>query len=75
MGISAKGQWEVKLNFKEYSSSKNYSLTPDVVEYDGMPVFDLVIGCKIMMELGIALDFRNKEITIDKIILPNERHQ
>ena len=39
-----KGQRKVKLNFQEYSSSKNYSLTPDVVEYDGMPVFDLIIG-------------------------------
>jgi hypothetical protein len=52
-------------------------LTPDVVEYDGMPVFDLIIGCKTMMELGIVLDFKNKEITIDEIILPmrDERHQ
>ena len=65
-----KGQRKVKLNFQEYSSSKNYSLTPDVVEYDGKPVFDLIIGCKTMMELGIALDFKNKEITIDEIILP-----
>ena len=65
-----KGQRKVKLIFQEYSSSKNYSLTPDVVEYDGMPVFDLIIGCKTMMELGIALDFKNKEIPIDEIILP-----
>jgi hypothetical protein len=52
-------------------------LTPDVVEYDGMPVFDLIIGCKTMMELGIVLDFKNKEITIAEIILPmrDERHQ
>jgi hypothetical protein len=63
-----KVKWKVKLNFQEYSSS--HSLTPDLVECDGKPVFDLIIGCKTMMELGIALDFKNKETTIDEIILP-----
>jgi hypothetical protein len=63
-----KEQRKVKLNIQEYSSS--HSLTPDLVECDGKPVFDLIIGCKTMMELGIALDFKNKETTIDEIILP-----
>ena len=34
------------------------------------PVYDLVLVCKTMEELGIVLDFQTKEITIDEIILP-----
>ena len=49
-------------------------MTPDVVEFDKnkmtKPVFDLILGCKTMKELGIVLDFRTKEITIDQVILP-----
>ena len=49
-------------------------MTPDVVEFDKTkmtkPVFDLILGCKTMKELGIVLDFRTKEITIDHVILP-----
>lgn len=33
-------------------------------------VYDLILGCQTMKELGIILDFRTREITIDKIILP-----
>ena len=49
-------------------------MTPNVVEYDKRkmtkPAFDLILGCQTMKELGIVLDFRTKEITIDHIILP-----
>ena len=34
------------------------------------PVSDLTLGCQTMKELGIVLDFRTKESTIDHIILP-----
>jgi hypothetical protein len=34
------------------------------------PVFDLILGCKTMKELGIVLDFRTNEITMDQVILP-----
>ena len=34
------------------------------------PVYDLILGCNTMKELGIVLDFWTKEITIDEIILP-----
>jgi hypothetical protein len=34
------------------------------------PVFDLILGCRTMKELGTVLDFQRKEITIDEIILP-----
>ena len=34
------------------------------------PVYDLILGCKTMNELGIVLDFWTNEITIDDIVLP-----
>jgi hypothetical protein len=50
------------------------SLHPDIVEYDGdklkKPVFDLIIGTCTMDELGIILNFKEQEITIDEIALP-----
>ena len=62
------------MKFFEYSDSKEFLVTPDVVEYDKKkmtrPMYDLILGCKTMKELGIVLDFRTKEITIDEIILP-----
>ena len=33
-------------------------------------MFDLILGCNTMKELGIVLDFRIKEITPDEISLP-----
>ena len=69
-----KGRSTVSLKFFEYSDSKEYLVTPDVVEDDKnkmtKPVDDLILGCKTMKELGIVLDFWTKEITIDEIILP-----
>ena len=62
------------MKFFEYSNSKEFLITPDVVEYDKKkmtkPMYDLILGCQTMKELGIVLDFRTKEITIDEIILP-----
>ena len=56
-----KGRSKVSLKFFEYSNSKEYLVTPDVVEFDKnkmtKPVFDLILGCKTMKELGIVLDF------------------
>ena len=34
------------------------------------PAFDLIIGTKIMSELGLVLDFKNRMITINEIELP-----
>ena len=69
-----KGRSKVSLKFFEYSDSKEFLVTPDVVEYDKKkmtrPMYDLILGCQTMKELGIVLDFRTKEITIDDIILP-----
>ena len=65
---------KVSLKFFEYSNSTEFLVPPDVVEYDKnnmtKPMYDLILGCKTMKELGIVLDFRTKEITIDEIILP-----
>ena len=69
-----KGRSKVSLKFFEYSNSTEFLVTPDVVEYDKnkmtKPMYDLILGCKTMKEIGIVLDFRTKEITIDEIILP-----
>jgi hypothetical protein len=35
-----------------------------------MPQYDLILGTSTMQELGIALDFKFKRITIAEIILP-----
>jgi hypothetical protein len=62
----------VELNFFNYSDSKRYYSEPDVVEYkvDSKQQYDLILGIKTMIELGIVLDFKAKTITIDEIILP-----
>ncbi len=49
------------MKFFEYSNSKKYLVTPDIVEYDmdkmTNSVYDLILGCKTMKELGIVLEF------------------
>ncbi len=62
----------VELNFFEYSDSKRYHVEPDVVEYDknNRPQHDLILGNVSMKDFGIILNFRDKMITIDEIMLP-----
>ena len=68
------GRGKLELKFFEYSNSKTVTIRPDVVEYDGdklkQPVFDLILGTETMEELGIILNFKQQEITIDEIALP-----
>ncbi len=47
-------------------------MEPNVVEYDkdSKLQYDLILGTETMKELGIILNFRDKMITIDEIILP-----
>ena len=56
-----RGRSKVSLKFFEYSDSKECLVTPDVVEYDKKKMtrlmYDLILGCKTMKELGIVLDF------------------
>ena len=48
------------LKLFEYSNSREYTVTPNIVEYDKRkmtkPVHDLILGCKTTKELGIVLD-------------------
>jgi hypothetical protein len=58
----------------EYLASKKVCLQPDIVEYgpgDQTPMYDLLIISKqTMHDLGVKLDFQEKTITIDEILLP-----
>ena len=68
------GRTKVRVKFFEYSASQEYTLQPDVVEYNkdtmAKPGFDLILGSNTMKELAIVLDFQTKEITLDEISLP-----
>ena len=59
--LLTKGRTEVIIRFLNYSNSKEYTVSPNLVEYDKKkmmkPVYDLVIGCKIITDLEIVLDF------------------
>jgi hypothetical protein len=63
----------IEISFVEYSTSKKVCLQLDIVEYslgDQAPIYDLIIGKQIIHNLGVKLDFQEKTITIDKILLP-----
>jgi hypothetical protein len=68
------GRGKIRVKFFEYSASREYTFQPDVVEYNEnsmtKPGFDLILGSNTLKELGIALDFWTKEITLDDISLP-----
>jgi hypothetical protein len=63
----------IENSFVEYSASKKVHLQPVIVEYspgDQAPMYDLIIGKQAMHNLGVKLDFQEKTITIDEILLP-----
>jgi len=63
----------IDISFSEYSASKSVKLTPDIVEYEvgaQPPLYDLIIGKQTLHNIGAVLDFRDKTITIDSILLP-----
>ncbi len=67
------GRVKLRVKFVEYSTSREYFIQPDVVEYKDpidKPRFDLILGSNTMKNQGIVLDFRTKEITLDEISLP-----
>ena len=71
--LQTNGRAKLRVKFFEYSISREYFIQPDVVEYKDpidKPGFDLILGSNTMKELGIVLDFRTKEITLDEISLP-----
>ncbi len=64
---------DIEISIVEYLASKKVHLQPDIVEYipgDQAPMYDLIIGEQTMHNLGVKLDFQEKTITIDKILLP-----
>jgi hypothetical protein len=64
---------EVKLSFVEYSGGKKVNLHPDIVEYSkgGPPLlYNLIIGKQTFHDIGAVLDFKERTITIDDILLP-----
>ncbi len=64
---------DIEISFVEYLASKKVCLKPDIVVYgpgDQAPMSDLMIGKQTMHDLGVKLDFQEKTIIIDKILLP-----
>jgi hypothetical protein len=64
---------DIEIFFVEYLASKMICLQLDIVEYspgDQAPMYDLIIGKQTMHNLGVVLDFQEKTIKIDKILLP-----
>jgi hypothetical protein len=64
---------DIGISFVEYSASKKVRLQLGIVEYspgDQVPMYDLIIGKQTMHNLEMKLDFQEKTITIDKILLP-----
>ncbi len=63
----------IDISFMEYSASKSVRLTPDIVEYKvgaPSPLYNLIIGKQTLHDIGAILDFKEKTITIDSILLP-----
>ncbi len=56
---------KVEISFVDYSDSKRVHLKPDiVVEYacnDALPVYDLIMGKQTLHDLGVVLDFKEKQ--------------
>ncbi len=64
---------EIELSFVNYSISKRVHLRPDIVEYPAEapePLYDLIIGKQTLHDKSVVLDFKEKTITIDDILLP-----
>ncbi len=63
----------IDISFAEHSISKSVHLTPAIVEYDpgaNAPLYDLIIGKQNLHDIGAVLNFKDKTITIDSILLP-----
>jgi hypothetical protein len=64
---------EIELSFVNYSISKRVHLRPDIVEYPTKGpkrLYNLIIGKQTLHDIGAVLDFKEKPITIDDILLP-----
>ncbi len=64
---------DMEISFVEYSASNKVCLQRVIVQYslgEQAPIYDLIIGKQTMHDLGVKLDFQEKTITIDEILLP-----
>ena len=65
---------DIGIFFVEYSASKKIQLKLDIVKYNSgleAPMYDLIIGKDTLHKLAVVvLDFKEKTIQIDKILLP-----
>jgi hypothetical protein len=64
---------DIGISFVEYSAIKKVRFQPDIVEYspgDQAPMYDLIINKQAVHDLGVVLDFQEKTIKIDEILLP-----
>jgi hypothetical protein len=69
--FQTKQKAEIELNFFEHFDNKRYLVEPDIVKYDknNRPQYDLILGVKTMKKYGIILDFKDKMITVDEVML------
>jgi hypothetical protein len=64
---------DIEISYVEYSISKKVHLQLDIIEYDlgeQAPMYNLIVGKQILHEIGEVLDFKEKTIQIDEILLP-----
>jgi hypothetical protein len=64
---------DIEISFVESLASKKVRLQLEIIEYspgDQAPMYDLIIGKQTMHDLGVKLDFQERTITIDEILLP-----
>ena len=62
-----------EITFVDYSASKRICLRPDIVKYSqrgAPPLYDLIKGKQTLHDIGAVLNFKEKMITIDEILLP-----
>ncbi len=67
---------DIEFSFVEYSASKKVCLQPDIVQYnpgDQAPIYDRIIGKQTLHDVGVVMDFKEKTIQIDKILLPMKK--
>jgi hypothetical protein len=64
---------DIEISFVENSASNKVRLQLDIVKYslgDQAPMYALIIGKQILHDLGVVLDFKEKTVQIDEILLP-----
>ncbi len=63
---------DIEISVVEYSIRKKVCLQLDIVDYDlggQESMYDLIIGKQTLQDLGVVLDFKEKTIQIDEILL------